>query len=237
MTGNPVITNCTLNGNRAVYYGGGVCSLGSDAELINSILWENTAGTGPEIALIEYPWPWATTTITAAFSDVQGGEANVYVETNCILNFQSSIDVDPQFVLSGYWDDNSTPGDPSDDIWHEGDYHLTSGSFCIDTGTNDASELLSTDFEGDPRIVDDDDGIATVDMGADEDVEVINPCEGDFDTDGDVDGSDLAVFAADFGRTDCDVGPVCEGDFDEDNDVDGSDLAVFAADFGRTDCP
>ncbi len=28
-------------------------------------------------------------------------------------------------------------------------------------------------------------------------------CEGDFDSDGDVDGSDLAVFAADFGGTDC----------------------------------
>ena len=28
-------------------------------------------------------------------------------------------------------------------------------------------------------------------------------CEGDFDKDGDVDSSDLAVFAADFGRTDC----------------------------------
>jgi hypothetical protein len=28
-------------------------------------------------------------------------------------------------------------------------------------------------------------------------------CRGDFDRDGDVDGSDLAVFAADFGRTDC----------------------------------
>lgn len=62
-------------------------------------------------------------------------------------------------------------------------------------------------------------------------------CLGDFDRDGDVDGSDLAVFAADFGRTDCDTGDPCEGDFDEDNDVDGSDLAVFAADFGRTDCP
>ena len=61
--------------------------------------------------------------------------------------------------------------------------------------------------------------------------------KGDFEPDGDVDGSDLAVFAADFGRTDCDTGPPCEGDFDEDNDVDGSDLAVFAADFGRTDCP
>jgi hypothetical protein len=28
-------------------------------------------------------------------------------------------------------------------------------------------------------------------------------CEGDFDKDCDVDGSDLAMFAADFGRTDC----------------------------------
>jgi len=60
-------------------------------------------------------------------------------------------------------------------------------------------------------------------------------CEGDFDGDGDVDGSDLATFAADFGRTDCSGD--CEGDFDNDGDVDGSDLAVFAADFGRTDCP
>jgi hypothetical protein len=33
--------------------------------------------------------------------------------------------------------------------------------------------------------------------------EYYTPCEGNFDEDGDVDGSDLAVFAADFGRTDC----------------------------------
>lgn len=67
-------------------------------------------------------------------------------------------------------------------------------------------------------------------------IPILAQCEGDFDTDGDVDGSDLAVFAADFGRTNCTVSPACEGDFDEDNDVDGSDLAVFAADFGRTEC-
>jgi hypothetical protein len=65
----------------------------------------------------------------------------------------------------------------------------------------------------------------------------VDLCEGDFEPDGDVDGSDLAVFAADFGRTDCGTGEPCEGNFDEDGDVDGSDLAVFAADFGRTDCP
>ena len=63
-----------------------------------------------------------------------------------------------------------------------------------------------------------------------------NDCPGDFNSDGDVDGSDLATFAADFGRTECDTEPDCEGDFDGDNDVDGSDLATFAADFGRTDC-
>ena len=73
-------------------------------------------------------------------------------------------------------------------------------------------------------------------IGAVVEFSVTTTCSGDFDHDGDVDGSDLAVFAADFGRTDCDSGNPCQGDFDGDNDVDGSDLAVFAADFGRTDC-
>ena len=62
-------------------------------------------------------------------------------------------------------------------------------------------------------------------------------CEGDFNDDGDVDGSDLALFAAGFGRTDCCEGSPCRGDFYHDGDVDGSDLAIFAADFGRTNCP
>jgi hypothetical protein len=62
----------------------------------------------------------------------------------------------------------------------------------------------------------------------------INDCSGDFNNDGDVDGSDLATFAEDFGRTDC-AGD-CKGDFDTDGDCDGTDLSVFAKDFGRTDC-
>ena len=63
------------------------------------------------------------------------------------------------------------------------------------------------------------------------------PCLGDFDWDGDVDGSDLAVFAADFGRTDCLKGDKCEGDFDKDYDIDEKDLAIFTSHFGRNDCP
>ena len=79
--------------------------------------------------------------------------------------------------------------------------------------------------------------VKNLDPGENMVVEIYEECEGDFDYDADVDGSDLATFAADFGRTDCGSGPLCEGDFDTDGDVDGSDLAVFAADFGRTDCP
>jgi len=63
-----------------------------------------------------------------------------------------------------------------------------------------------------------------------------NLCAGDLDTDGVVDGDDLAVFIADFGRTDCLSPPPCEGDFEPDGAVGVADLAVFAADFGRTDC-
>lgn len=68
-------------------------------------------------------------------------------------------------------------------------------------------------------------------------VTTIQVCEGDFDSDGDVDGSDLAIFSADFGRTDCASEPICAGDLDNDGDADGSDLATFSADFGRVNCP
>ena len=72
------------------------------------------------------------------------------------------------------------------------------------------------------------------DMGA---YEYFPVCKGDFDKDGDVDGSDLAVFAVAFGSSSDgpDYNPVA--DFDGDGFVDESDLAAFAAAFGRTDCP
>ena len=49
------------------------------------------------------------------------------------------------------------------------DFHLQQGSPCIDTGSNSALALSTTDFEGDQRILDgDNDGTATADMGVDE---------------------------------------------------------------------
>ncbi len=60
------------------------------------------------------------------------------------------------------------------------------------------------------------------------------PCEGDFDNDGDVDGSDLGKFSDNFGRVNCSLDDFCTGDFDNDGDVDGTDLAKFSEDFGNT---
>ena len=114
------------------------------------------------------------------------------------------------------------------------DFHLQAGSPCIDAA-NDAV-APNEDLEKTPRPLDGDgDGTATADMGAYEAMAMAEPCQGNFDGDKDVDGKDLSVFAADFGRTDCDKD--CDGDFDKDDDVDGLDLSTFAEDFGRTDCP
>ena len=117
------------------------------------------------------------------------------------------------------------------------DSHLSLNSPCRNAGTDSIYSGQITDADG--MIVTDANGDAIDEMpiGAYLYVESGVGCDGDFDGDGDVDGSDLAVFAADFGRTDCHHGEPCEGDFENDGDVDGSDLAVFATDFGRTDCP
>ena len=62
-------------------------------------------------------------------------------------------------------------------------------------------------------------------------------CEGNFDMDSDIDGSDAATFKIDFGRSSlnnpCTNTKSCNGDFDCDEDVDGTDAALFKEDFGR----
>lgn len=63
-------------------------------------------------------------------------------------------------------------------------------------------------------------------------------CEGNFDGDSDVDGSDTYLFKVDFGRSmllnPCSGTDSCNGDFDCDQDVDGSDAVIMKGDFGRS---
>ena len=62
-------------------------------------------------------------------------------------------------------------------------------------------------------------------------------CEGDFDSNGSVDGYDVRVFKADYGRNQfnavCSNENPCKGDFDCDGDVDSADAAILKQDFGR----
>jgi parallel beta-helix repeat protein len=129
--GDISIINCTFRGNIADI-GGGICSFGSSAYLdnmtiSNCIFRDNDANDGPQIALIDYYDEDNQPTVSVSYSDVQGGQAAVYVDPNCTLEWcEGNLDIDPCFVEPGYWDPNGTPEDVNDDFWVYGDYHLKS---------------------------------------------------------------------------------------------------------------
>ena len=92
---------------------------------------------------------------SVSYSDVQGGEQDIYVGPGCTLMWGAgNIDADPLFVDPGYWDDN--------EVWVEGDYHLLPDSPCIDAGDpNHPYDPNETDLDGKPRIIN-----GRIDMGA-----------------------------------------------------------------------
>jgi len=137
------LTGCTIVGNtcdRAKGYGGGGVE-GRGSCVINScIIWDNWPN---QIRGFEY--------LTVTYSNIQNGWFG-----------EGNIDLDPCFVVPGYWDANSTPEDANDDFWVEGDYHLLPDSPCIDTGDpNYVPDTNETGLDGNPRLVN---GI--IDMGA-----------------------------------------------------------------------
>ena len=116
-TSSTTITNCTISGNSAQEYGGGICydQFSSSTTITNCILWGDSAFVGAEI----WAGGYFPSIITIRHSDVQGGEAGLYIDPSCILNWlEGNIDSEPIFVGGG-------------------DYHLTAGSPCVDAGTPD----------------------------------------------------------------------------------------------------
>lgn len=140
----PCLINVTLWGNTALGGGGGIYSRYDCAlSVTNCIIFGNIAAQGSQIYIAHSTEP---TPATISYSDVQGGEAAVFLHSTATLNWGAgNIDAEPQFVDTGL-----------------GDFHLTQGSPCIDKGDNDPVHL-ETDFEGEERIFN-----HVVDMGADE---------------------------------------------------------------------
>ena len=168
------IINCTFSGNIADYGdGGGIYNARSSPTITNCTFNGNSAtkhdspfdfGYGGGI----YNWdssPAITNSILWGDTAASGGPG-IYnygsfsptvrycnIDQDGFAGSDGNIRIDPRFVDPG-----------------SGDFHLQGGSPCIDAGTESATALPATDFEGEVRKA----GV-TVDIGADEFV----------DTDGD----------------------------------------------------
>jgi len=230
----PLITNCTIVGNEAVGdfgepgktgLGGGIySSYHSYSVILNSILWNNYALKGNELAVgtgFEYdPRP---STVNVSYSDVKGGQAYVFKDLGCALIWGAgNIQVDPCFVtgpLGSYYLSQTDTNDPNQ----------TTDSPCVDTGNDLASNVGLSD----PYTTRTDEVFDTnvVDMGYHYPLahprELCSFC--DLSHDGDVDLVDFAIFSLYWLNEDCsNDNDWCGGaDFTFDSHVNFEDLALL----------
>jgi parallel beta-helix repeat protein len=221
---SPTFVNCTVIGNKSLE-GGGIGSFReSNPAVVNCIIRDNRAPDGNELALIDTDrrWPGVhiLTEMTVSYSNIKGGQEQACVDPGMILHWgQGNIDLDPNFLDSGYWDDANTPAEPNDDFFVAGNYHLRLGSPCVDAGDNNSVPLCSQeDIDGEERIFE---GI--VEIGADEAVK--NPL--DLNVDGIVDYVELKA-VTDFWLQE---GSEMAGDFYPDNFIDFADFCVLAGEW------
>jgi len=93
-------------------YGGGIYCYNTSPTMENSILWDNSASMGSEIVLL------TNVNLHISFSDVKGGESEVYIGSGCTLDWgDGMIDADPLFLTgpSGpFYLSHTSTGQPSD---------------------------------------------------------------------------------------------------------------------------
>jgi parallel beta-helix repeat protein len=158
----PILTNCAIVGNYA-NYGGGVCLNESCyPTFINCTIAWNSAAEGGGLRLDYDCIPVLTNTILWGNSDSSGTSQSsqinrVELATTTVINY---------CCLQGWTGSLGGIGNIGDDPLFvdavTGDYHLISGSPCIDTGDpNYIPRPGETDLDGNPRVKGD-----GVDMGA-----------------------------------------------------------------------
>jgi hypothetical protein len=177
----PEIINSTIAGNTAANTGGAMGVLAGSVALRNSVVWNNAAPAGAQLALGSTGG--SPGTLNVAHSIVEGGQAGVLIQGVGVLNWLAgNAASDPLFAGAG-------------------DFHLLPGSPAIDAADNTGVPPgVLTDRDGGPRFVDDPatpntgipggaGGAAIVDRGA---YEFQDSCYADCNADG-------ALTVADFG--------------------------------------
>jgi hypothetical protein len=135
-------------------FGGAICAWSSHLTVRHSVFHGNIAGQGTAFGLVEGIDGFSNDLeLTVSSSLVQDGECGVFIQAP-----------DPSFVVN--WGDENFEADPM----YDENLHLLPGSPCIDAGdpayVPQADEI---DIDGDPRVLDGDgDGVAVIDIGADE---------------------------------------------------------------------
>jgi predicted outer membrane repeat protein len=90
------LINNSATGNSAAYGGGICCRDYAHPILINTILWQDSSDTGPEICLLSQASDPCSLTVT--YCDVQGGESGVFIDDDCVLRWEEgNTDLDPRF--------------------------------------------------------------------------------------------------------------------------------------------
>ena len=144
----------TITNGNSHSYGGGMYNTSNSSPVVTNCTFYNnsaTSGFGGGMCNFTYSSPVVTNCILWGDSpqeiyDISSTPVVTYCDVQGGYTGTGNINADPLFVDAG-----------------AGDYHLQAGSPCIDVGSNAAPSLPSTDFEGDPRIVN-----GVVDMGVDE---------------------------------------------------------------------
>jgi parallel beta-helix repeat protein len=127
---SPDIGNCTIANNSVDYSGGGLWVMGfCQPNVIDCIFWNNSASVGKEIWIGDSTF---AANLTIGYSDVEGGQASVFVCPGCQLDWGAGmIDSDPLFWTGP-----------------EGNYYLGQdpcqpglSNPCVDAGSETAAAL------------------------------------------------------------------------------------------------
>ena len=210
--------NCQRSGGGSGYneyaysYGAGMYLRRGAASLTNSIVKNNATTASADRAyeygagVFIYEASLACENSTVVYNTKEGiyNQDGIVQAINSILYFNSGEEIigTATVTYSDVEGGHDGEGNIDCDPWFESilDLRIRADSCCVDAG-NPASRYNDECFPPSH-------GTVLNDIGAHGGPGTCRCtgtelCEGDFEGDGDVDGADLAIFAADFGRTDC----------------------------------